>query len=190
MYGTLAYYCSVCSSHVPVVILTCHPCGQAALSAVTRSMVSSPLVAKAFNRPENFRRRWERRLQRGEFGLLFLHDSNVVGYSWANFEHFEALGKKRAAIVSVARRRSLPVRFIYRRRIPREGLGTVLTAVHIRGVTAPRTNNMLQLLLVFQLTAKRFKEKVGATPVELRSIVALFNRWHRDTECCHDYLLG
>lgn len=121
---------------------------------------------------------WRQRIDDGEIGLAAEDGNEVVGYAWASLEFFGGvcIGRLFPLAAHEAYLFDLFVRDDYRGR----ALAIDLRRTMARELAALGRSDFYSYTLWFNTPARRFKQKLKATPVELRFAGRLFSRWSFD----------
>lgn len=121
---------------------------------------------------------WLKRITEGDIGLLMSHEGEPVGYTWTDTRTFHLrsakplfmLNDKQAYLANTfivpqarGRRLSLPLRHHMYAELDSMGY-----------------EDFFSISEFFNTPAKKFKRRLGATPLELRLSVELFRRWECD----------
>lgn len=123
-------------------------------------------------------RQWRQRIADGEIGVTAQEGEAIVGHAWASLRYFGgvSIGRLFPLAGHEAYLFDLFVRDDHRGR----GLAIDLRRAMARELAALGRTDFYSYALWFNTPARRFKQKLHATPVELRFAGNLFSQWSFD----------
>lgn len=125
------------------------------------------------------RQKVEERFRNGHLAVGAFDGGSLVAYTWCNRTHFGGVGQKTPRRLLEGHEAYLYDAFTapdYRG----HGLVPQLRSELYRQLAADGRDELYSVSLYFNRSARRFKQKLGARPVELRLSVNLFDRFKRD----------
>lgn len=119
------------------------------------------------------------RFRRGDIGVGAFDAGKLVAYTWCNLEHFGGVGQK-----SPRRLLAGDEAYLYDAYTLPDYRGQALVP-HLRTelyrlLQAEGRSRVYSVSLFFNRSARRFKAKLGASTVELRLSINLFEKFRRD----------
>jgi GNAT superfamily N-acetyltransferase len=122
--------------------------------------------------------KWRDRTESGDHGLLLEHGGDLVGYTWASERWF--LGIDNRPLFELAAGEAYLFDTYVENAYRGSGIAGLLRELMCERLASAGRDTFYSFTLVINKSARRFKEKLAASPVELRVRVRLFGRWFAD----------
>lgn len=123
-------------------------------------------------------KQWRQRVNAGDIGMLSKNGTEMVGYSWASLEYFEGISVTPLFALSAHEA------YLFDLYVCPEHRGHGVPLFLRRAMSAQlkrlARTDFYSFTLLFNVPARRFKQTVGATPLEIRLAGRLFASWSFD----------